>query len=129
MSKPSLSQSNASPTGIGATVDPSPLGGFVVKALTDTGAAKKAGLLVADRITAVDAHSVVGASIEKLRSLLLGAPSSPIELNVAREDKNIVLKFNRNPPLNAAAVVPVSAPAPPAAAVALPLDAATPAAE
>ncbi len=109
MSALSASQPSVSPTGIGATVDPSPLGGFVVKALTDTGAAKKAGVLVADRITAVDGRSVMDAKIETLRSLLLGAPLSPIEVGIVRGNQSLSLKFNRNPPPNAAAPVLASA--------------------
>jgi hypothetical protein len=107
-------------TGIGATVDPSPLGGFVVKAVTDTGTAKKAGILVADRITAVDGQSVVESSVEKLRSLLLGEPSSPIEVQIIRGDQSLTLKFNRNPPLNAAAALPPSTSTPTPVAVVAP---------
>jgi tetratricopeptide (TPR) repeat protein len=113
-------------TGIGATVDPSPLGGFVVKAVTDTGSAKKAGILVADRITTVDGHSVVESSVEKLRSLLLGPPSSPIEVKIIRGDQSLTLKFNRNPPLNAAAALPASTSSPTPVAVAAPSAAAAP---
>ena len=107
MSSQPTPQSSLSPTGIGATVDPSPLGGFLVKALTDAGAAKKAGVVVGDRMVAVDAHSVIGCTIEKLRSLLLGAPLSPIQVDIVRGEKSIKLKFNRNPPLNLSSVAQV----------------------
>ena len=68
---------------------------FTVIHLTQTGAAKKAGILVGDKIIYVD--GVACKNNYEFKYYLLGEPSSEIVLDLIRDGQLMKFKFNRNP--------------------------------
>jgi hypothetical protein len=68
---------------------------FVVTHLTETGAAKNAGILVGDRIIYVD--GVACKNNYEFKYYLTGEPSSEIVLDLERDGQLMKFKFNRNP--------------------------------
>lgn len=68
---------------------------FTVIHLTQTGAAKKAGILVGDKIIYVD--GVACKNNYEFKFYLLGKPSSEIVLDLVRDGQLMQFKFNRNP--------------------------------
>jgi hypothetical protein len=71
---------------------------FEVSNITDSGAAKSAGILVGDRIFFVD--GTYPSNILEFKYRLLGKPSSPIELELESNGIRKVLTFNRNPSID-----------------------------
>jgi hypothetical protein len=63
--------------------------------MTEMGTAKSAGILVGDRIIYV--NGTKSSNIWEFKYRLLGVSSSPIELDLERNGKSMILTFNRNP--------------------------------
>ncbi len=63
--------------------------GVYISGFSDDGDAKNAGLMVGDRITAVDDNDVQGWTLEKIRNLVLGEAGTKVNITVQRGGESL----------------------------------------
>src|SRR6185312_9896345 len=86
---------NPSFSGIGVTVRPLSGGGLAIESVFRGTPAAQAGLQPADRIVAVDGHSLSGRSSNYAIGLIKGQPGTKVQITIARHGRRVTKRLER----------------------------------
>lgn len=91
-----METANNAYVGIGITISVEEgVEGFVVQMVNEGGPAEEAGILVGDRIVAVEGISTIGMEASGARDLVRGEPDTQVRITLVREGQEMTLSVTR----------------------------------
>ena len=91
-----METANNAYVGIGVTISVEEgVEGFVVQMVNEGGPAEEAGILVGDRIVAVEGISTIGMEASGARDLVRGEPDTQVRITLVREGQEMTLSVTR----------------------------------
>ena len=91
-----METANNAYVGIGITISVEEgVEGFVVQMVNEGGPAEEAGILVGDRIVAVEGISTIGMEASGARDLVRGEPATQVRITLVREGQEMTLAVTR----------------------------------